>query len=77
MEGSSHKRVITISSGLGSIHNVLAYNGGTANPGGIGSYRCSKAGINMMNRVFAAELGEKGATCIALSPGWVQTDQVR
>eukprot|EP00930_Biecheleria_cincta_P031044 TRINITY_DN21523_c0_g1_i1.p1 TRINITY_DN21523_c0_g1~~TRINITY_DN21523_c0_g1_i1.p1 ORF type:complete len:411 (-),score=67.59 TRINITY_DN21523_c0_g1_i1:169-1401(-) len=75
MASSAVKKIVNVSSGLASIQNVLAYQGGTSNPGGIASYRCSKAALNMMSRVFAAELAEDGFTVVALSPGWVQTDQ--
>eukprot|EP00931_Biecheleriopsis_adriatica_P123105 TRINITY_DN98169_c0_g1_i1.p1 TRINITY_DN98169_c0_g1~~TRINITY_DN98169_c0_g1_i1.p1 ORF type:complete len:423 (+),score=71.61 TRINITY_DN98169_c0_g1_i1:39-1271(+) len=75
MASSTVKKVINLSSGLASIQNVLAYQGGTSNPGGIASYRCSKAALNMMSRVFAAELAQDGFTVVALSPGWVRTDQ--
>ena len=43
-------------------------------PGGVASYRMSKAAQNMATRVFAAELRERGFVVVALSPGWVATD---
>ena len=60
------KKVINVSSNLGSITN---------NTGGrYYGYRESKAALNMFSRTLAAELGEQGFICIALNPGWVQTD---
>ncbi len=60
------KTIVSISSGLGSITN----NTGARYYG----YRESKAGLNMFMRSLAAELGPEGFICIAMSPGWVQTD---
>ena len=56
---------MNITSSLGSIEQ----NRG----GGYYGYRESKAGLNMFTRSIAAELGPETFTCIALSPGWVQT----
>ena len=42
--------------------------------GGFYGYRESKAALNMLTRSLAAELGPEGFICIALHPGWVQTD---
>jgi NAD(P)-dependent dehydrogenase (short-subunit alcohol dehydrogenase family) len=59
------KMIVSISSGLGSIAN---------NKGGFHGYRESKAALNMFMRTLAAELNDEGFICIAMSPGWVQTD---
>ena len=62
----SLKKIINVSSNLGSIAN---------NTGGrYYGYRESKAALNMFTRTLAAEFGELGFICIALNPGWVQTD---
>lgn len=59
------KRVINISSHLGSIEN---------NSGGYYDYRASKAALNSMNKSLAAELAAEGFVCVVLHPGWVKTD---
>jgi NAD(P)-dependent dehydrogenase (short-subunit alcohol dehydrogenase family) len=66
LRAGAQKRVVAISSKLGSI----AGNAG----GGYYGYRESKAGLNMFIRSLAAELRPEGFTCVVLSPGWVQTD---
>jgi len=55
-----------ISSRLGSI--------GQNDTGGHYAYRTSKAALNMVLRTLAAELGPRGTTVVALSPGWVRTE---
>ncbi len=60
------KKVISISSGLGSI--------GDNQNGDYYIYRITKAGLNMLNRNLAYDLKPFGITCIALCPGWVKTD---
>jgi len=39
-----------------------------------GNYGESKAALNAMARVFAAELAPRGIVVTAISPGWVRTD---
>lgn len=68
------RAVVTISSDLGSIENTFQAQSKAVKAGGVGSYRVSKASLNMATRVFAAELASEGYTCVALSPGWVATD---
>ncbi|CAN5847972.1 SDR family oxidoreductase [soil metagenome] len=59
------KTIVHITSQLGSIANNT---GGSSYP-----YRASKSALNQLNRSLAAEL--KGEfTCLAVHPGWVQTD---
>lgn len=58
-------RIINISSGLGALNEM---------GGGYGSYRISKAAMNAMTAVFAAELGEMGISVNSMCPGWVKTD---
>jgi NAD(P)-dependent dehydrogenase (short-subunit alcohol dehydrogenase family) len=60
------KIIVSISSGLGSISQNTR--------GGNYGYRESKAALNMFMRTLAAELRDDGFICIAMSPGWVQTD---
>jgi len=57
-------RCVSISSNLGSI--------GICDWGGVTSYRCSKAALNMLNKCWSRDL--KGVCCLALAPGWVKTD---
>lgn len=59
------KKIVNISSQLGSIKN---------NSGGMYAYRASKAALNQINRTLAIELGPEGFICLAIHPGWVQTD---
>lgn len=59
------KQVINISSQLGSITN---------NSGGMYAYRASKAALNQLTRTMSLELSRESFTCIAMHPGWVQTD---
>ena len=63
---AKHGRIVTVSSILGS----MAKN----NNGGMYAYRASKAAVNAIMRSMALDLAERGITCAALHPGWVQTD---
>jgi NAD(P)-dependent dehydrogenase (short-subunit alcohol dehydrogenase family) len=62
----SHKQVVSITSGMGSITDNRS--------GGHTAYRTSKAALNMAMRNAALELVKKGITCIVMNPGWVKTD---
>jgi len=62
---SQQKKMIAISSILGSIKN---------NNGGRYFYRASKTALNMEWSVLARDVELKGIICVALHPGWVQTD---
>jgi len=62
---SQQKKMIAISSILGSIAN---------NSGGRYFYRASKTALNMEWSVLAKDMEPKGVICVALHPGWVQTD---
>lgn len=62
----STKRLVQITSGLGSI--------GENASGGYYDYRMSKAALNMLAMNLAQELGGEGFVSIALQPGWVQTE---
>jgi len=62
---SQQKKLVAITSILGS----LAHNNG-----GRYAYRASKAALNMEWNCLAKELGGRGLICVALHPGWVQTD---
>lgn len=62
---SSNPRIITISSQMGSLNRM-----------GKGSYayRSSKAALNKVMQVLAAELEQEGIIVTVMHPGWVQTD---
>jgi len=60
------KRVVHLSSGLGSISDNTS--------GGYYGYRMAKAALNMASRCLAHELRPQGILSTVLSPGWVQTD---
>ncbi len=59
------KIVANMSSQLGSIEN---------SNGRWYAYRTSKAGLNQVNKILSAELGQEGFVCVVLHPGWVRTD---
>jgi NAD(P)-dependent dehydrogenase (short-subunit alcohol dehydrogenase family) len=63
---SERPRVVNLSSGLGSISGREGYD--------YYVYATSKAALNMLTRSIAFELGPKGITTVALSPGWVRTE---
>ena len=62
---SQQKKLIAITSILGSLAN---------NNGGRYAYRASKTALNMEWNCLAQDLGKRGIICVALHPGWVQTD---
>jgi NAD(P)-dependent dehydrogenase (short-subunit alcohol dehydrogenase family) len=62
---STERKLIAISSILGSI---------ASNTGGRYIYRASKTALNMEWNCLAKDLAPRGIICVALHPGWVQTD---
>ena len=58
-------RIVNVSSGAGAMHDM---------GGGTPAYRVSKAALNALTRVFAAELRSDGILVNAVCPGWVATD---
>lgn len=58
-------RVVNISSGAGQLSDMQA---------GYPAYRMSKAALNALTRVTAAELGPAPVKVNAMCPGWVRTD---
>ena len=62
---SQQKKMLVLSSILGSIAN---------NNGGRYFYRASKTALNMEWSCLAKDVAGKGLICVALHPGWVQTD---
>ena len=63
---SEQKRIVSISSGMGSI-------GGNDSASDY-VYRSSKAALNMAMKGLSNELKDRGVIVAVLSPGWVKTD---
>ncbi len=57
----------------GSIINIASIAGLRPQPGGL-LYSFTKAGLIMMTRTWAIELGQKGVRVNAIAPGLIQTD---
>jgi short-subunit dehydrogenase len=66
LKAGSAKRIINISSQLASIKNNTG--------GSTYAYRASKSALNQATRSLSNELAPQGFTCVAMHPGWVQTD---
>jgi NAD(P)-dependent dehydrogenase (short-subunit alcohol dehydrogenase family) len=62
---SSHGRIVNVSSGAGSLSGM-----GAGSP----AYSVSKAALNALTRILAAELRADGILVNAVCPGWVATD---
>jgi NAD(P)-dependent dehydrogenase (short-subunit alcohol dehydrogenase family) len=62
---SEHGRIVNVSSGAGSLNSMGA---------GTPAYSISKAGLNALTRILAAELRRAGILVNAVCPGWVATD---
>lgn len=62
---SEHRRIVAITSRMGSIGLNLS--------GGHYGYRASKAGLNAIVRSLAIDLFPRGITVTAIHPGWVDT----
>jgi NAD(P)-dependent dehydrogenase (short-subunit alcohol dehydrogenase family) len=62
---SPHPRLVNVSSGSGSISEMGA---------GTPAYSVSKAALNALTRILAAELRADGVLVNAVCPGWVATD---
>ncbi|KAF7724906.1 hypothetical protein EC973_000565 [Apophysomyces ossiformis] len=61
------RKIINISSGLGSLALPKPYGSGAS------SYSVSKAAQNMFSKMLAIELEKEDFTVVPLHPGWVQT----
>ncbi len=59
------RRVVNVSSGAGSLASM---------GGGTPAYSVSKAALNALTRMLAAELRRDGILVNAVCPGWVATD---
>jgi NAD(P)-dependent dehydrogenase (short-subunit alcohol dehydrogenase family) len=62
---SSSPRIVNVSSGAGALTDM---------GGGTPAYRTSKAALNALTRVLAAELRSDRILVNAVCPGWVATD---
>ncbi|KFO63052.1 C-factor, partial [Corvus brachyrhynchos] len=65
----SKAAIINMSSYAGSIEDVYLWDFGQ-----VVSYRCSKAALKMLSKCQSLAYREHGVLCVALHPGWVQTD---
>ncbi|KAM6380772.1 C-signal-like [Pluvialis apricaria] len=65
----SKAAIVNMSSIGGSIEELYLWD--QAN---VVSYRCSKAALNMLTKCQSLGYREHGVLCVALHPGWVQTD---
>jgi NAD(P)-dependent dehydrogenase (short-subunit alcohol dehydrogenase family) len=58
-------RIVNVSSGAGALNDM---------GGGVPAYRTSKAALNALTRILAAELRSDRILVNAICPGWVATD---
>ncbi len=63
---SDEKKVVTLSSTLGSIGNNTL--------GGFYAYRSTKAAVNAVMKSLALDLARRGIIAVPVHPGWVRTD---
>jgi len=66
LAASEQKKIVSITSGMGSI--------GRGPEGGAYAYRSSKAGLNMVMATAANDLKPRKIVVAVISPGWVKTD---
>ena len=65
LRASPAARIVNVSSGAGALHDMGA---------GTPAYRTSKAALNALTRILAAELRGDRILVNAVCPGWVATD---
>lgn len=66
VKAGKDKKIITISSKMGSVGNV--YYGGAI------AYSSSKSAVNMVTKILANRLRDDGIIAVPLHPEWVRTD---
>jgi NAD(P)-dependent dehydrogenase (short-subunit alcohol dehydrogenase family) len=66
---SVQKKIVTISSSVGSIAQMLERH-----EGGLYAYRMSKAAVNAAMAALASDVAPRGIRVGVYCPGWVQTD---
>jgi NAD(P)-dependent dehydrogenase (short-subunit alcohol dehydrogenase family) len=64
MKANRYGRIVNLSSGLGQLSEM-----GSGTP----AYRISKAAINALTRILAAEFKESNVLANSMCPGWVRT----
>jgi NAD(P)-dependent dehydrogenase (short-subunit alcohol dehydrogenase family) len=65
LRASAHPRIVNVSSGMGGVAEMGGWSPG---------YRVSKAAMNAMTRILAAELGGEGVLVNSACPGFVASD---
>jgi NAD(P)-dependent dehydrogenase (short-subunit alcohol dehydrogenase family) len=65
MKKNNYGRIVNVSSGAGSLHYM-----GSGSP----AYSVSKAALNALSRIMAADLHGTGILVNSVDPGWVATD---
>jgi NAD(P)-dependent dehydrogenase (short-subunit alcohol dehydrogenase family) len=65
MKKHHYGRIVNMSSGLGSLHEM---------EGGFTAYRISKAALNAVTRIIAAEVKGESILVNSMCPGWCRTD---
>lgn len=66
MRAQKYGRIVNISSALGT---GAAPHGTAGSPGGSSAYAAAKAGVNMLTKTLARELGPDGITVNCVAPG--------
>lgn len=69
LRAGAQKKIVNISSMMGSLSNASATPDAKSY-----AYRSSKSALNMLTVCLANELRSERFTCVAVHPGWVQTD---
>ncbi|KAL8899288.1 MAG: hypothetical protein Q9192_001649 [Flavoplaca navasiana] len=69
LEAGNQKKVINVSSSMGSISWAAKYKLAPCQ-----SYKISKAALHMLNAQYALDHAAAGFTFLCVSPGWLKTD---